>query len=156
VERKRLHGVPRREHPAAGLEAGLYAPAVTRRTYEHVRALARHVAAAGFVAVVDGTFLSRWQRDMFRTLAAEIGVPFAIVTMIEPLAVLRARLVARAAAGTDASDAGVEVLEHQLRTQEPLASDEEAFAVASGGEGRASAGAAWLEALRDRLVPPAR
>jgi predicted kinase len=152
VERKRLHGLERRAHDGFGIEAGPYAPAATMRTYERVRALAGHVTAAGFVVVVDGAFLARWQRDMFRSLAAETGVPFAIVTVSEPLATLRARLIARAAAAADASDADTAVLEHQVRTQEPLASDEQPFAVACSGE--IEAPALWLEELRGRLVPP--
>jgi hypothetical protein len=42
---------------------------------------------------------------------------------------LRARVLARERAGRDASDAGIEVLHHQIRNARPLDPDERAFAV---------------------------
>jgi predicted kinase len=44
-----------------------------------------------------------------------------------PEPVLRQRLLARTAAGTDPSDATVEVMEHQRTWIEPLTSDEQAI-----------------------------
>jgi predicted kinase len=84
----------------------------------------------GFPAIVDGAFLQRRQRDMFRELAAQRGVPFAIVDCVASAAALRARVTARALAGNDASEADLAVLEHQLRTAEPLSREELRFAIA--------------------------
>ena len=67
---------------------------------------------------------------------------------------MRERIVRRALVGGDASEAGLEVLEHQLRTAEPLAADERADVVAYDGERPlevAKCGATW-SALRDRLA----
>jgi predicted kinase len=61
---------------------------------------------------------------MFKAVAAELGIAFAIVSISAPEAILRERVVRRMQDGKDASDAGIAVLEHQLRTAEPLASDE--------------------------------
>ena len=61
----------------------------------HACALARTVAQAGYSAVVDGAFLQRWQREMFRETAAELGVPFAILAVSVPEATLRERIVRR-------------------------------------------------------------
>ena len=78
-------------------------PACTRRTRPSgptaARWARRGVAAAGGIAIVDGTFLRRWQRDLFRARAAELGLPFAIVAFTASEATLRARIAARARAG---------------------------------------------------------
>ena len=79
--------------------------------------------------LVDAAFLMRWQRDAFRALAERAGVPFAIAHYVAAEAVLRSRIERRARPSQDASEASVEVLEHQLRSQEPLGADEEPFAV---------------------------
>ena len=74
VERKRLHGLDAQARSGSGLDEGLYTADATERTYRRALELAEGVAAAGGVAIVDGTFLKRWQRDLFRARAAELGV----------------------------------------------------------------------------------
>ena len=151
IERKRLHGVAPTAHGES--VAGLYSKDATRRTYGRARALAAIVVAAGFVALVDGTFLQRRQRDRFRALAAERGIPFVVVAFAANEATLRKRVVERARHGTDASDADVAVLEYQLRTQEALGADEWAHTVAYDANAPLSAAHspyAWLAVL-DRL-----
>jgi uncharacterized protein len=125
VERKRLHGLLARTHRRSAIDSGLYTAAATKQTYEHMYALARQIAAAGYVAIVDAASLKRWQRDMFRDLAAELAVPFVIVSVTASDATLRERVATRAAARKDASDADTEVLDHQQRTQDPPAVDEQ-------------------------------
>ncbi len=150
VERKRLHGLPPEQRAGSGIEQGLYAAEATQATYARAVALVRHVVAAGGVAIVDGAFLQRWQRELFRQLAAECGVPFVIVAFAATPATLRARLALRQREGGDASDAGVAVLEHQLVAQDPLAADEMPLVVAFDAEApRESAleAAAWSEVL---------
>ena len=73
VERKRLLGPDATDR--GGVDTGLYAPDATRATYERALALAQEAAAAGYVTIVDGTFLKRWQRQMFRDLAGRTAVP---------------------------------------------------------------------------------
>jgi aminoglycoside phosphotransferase family enzyme/predicted kinase len=124
VERKRLHGLGPQARTEAGLNAGLYSALDTDQTYATVLRLARLVVGAGFPVIVDGTFLQRRQRDQVRALAAELDVPLVIVDFAAPVEILRARVQQRHEAGVDASDADVHVLEHQLRTAEPLTSDE--------------------------------
>jgi predicted kinase len=126
VERKRLHGFAAGERSHSPLEAGLYSPEATRRTYDHVARIAAGLAADGHPVVVDGTFLKRWQRDLFRNLAADLHVPFAIATVDAPVPVLRERLASRRG---DASEADPEVLDRQLATAEPLGRDEQACEV---------------------------
>jgi aminoglycoside phosphotransferase family enzyme/predicted kinase len=150
VERKRLHGLASREHPRAGIDRGLYTPAATDATYRRVHTLARDVVAAGFPVIVDAAFLHRWQRDLFRTLASDMQVPFAVVSFSACESTLRERIALRAASGRDASDADLAVLEHQLRTHEPLGPDERTHAIVYDAEAplqHARTPEAWLPVL---------
>ena len=79
---------------------------------------------AGFPIIVDATCLKRWQRDQFRRLAANDGVPFAIVSCIAPDAVLRERVTRRIQENADASEAGLAVLDHQAKIHDVLGEDE--------------------------------
>jgi aminoglycoside phosphotransferase family enzyme/predicted kinase len=129
VERKRLLGLTPAARTGSAVAQGIYRSEVTRATYERLARLAEVALAGGFPVLVDAAFLMRWQRDAFRALAARAGVPFAIAHYRAGEAVLRSRIERRARQGEDASDASVDVLEHQLRSQEPLGADEEPFAV---------------------------
>ena len=127
IERKRLHGVPILAHGGDQPGRGLYAADATHATYARLRELARDIVHSGYPAIVDAAFLQRWQRESFRSLAADLGVPFAIIDFSAPPGCLRARVASRHASGSDASDADLAVLEHQLATHEPLQSDEADF-----------------------------
>lgn len=129
VERKRLHDMAALEHPASGVASGIYAGEATRRVYRHLAQLAREIIAAGYSVILDAAFLSRWQRDLMRDLARELAVPFAVASLQGPETVLRARILRRSGEGTDASDADLAVLAHQLATQNPIAEDERAGAI---------------------------
>jgi uncharacterized protein len=128
VERKRLHGVAAGAQTGAAVAGGIYAPDATRRTYERLQEIAGLVLDAGFAAVVDATFLLRPDRERFRALARARGATFAIAACEAPEAVLRERILARARAGGDASEATLDVLAKQLATAEPLAGEELTFA----------------------------
>jgi len=129
VERKRMHGVGALETADAGIESGLYTRTATGATYERLRTLARTVLVAGRIALVDATFLLRWQRDLFRALAAELGAPFVVLVFAAKEATLRERVARRRAEGRDASDADLAVLAHQIAAREPPAEDELPFVV---------------------------
>jgi hypothetical protein len=129
VERKRLHGLEPEARTGAGLDAGIYAAAASRRTYDHLAGLAAGILAAGYPAIVDAAFLQREQRDLFRRLAERLGAACVIAACTAPEATLRRRVTERAARASDASDAGAAVLEHQLAAGQPLAQEEESIAV---------------------------
>ena len=150
VERKRLHGLGAEARSASPIGGGLYAPHATEETYQRVSALARHVADAGDVAIVDGTFLKRWQRDQLRHLASELDIPFVIVAFSANVATLGERIKERARLGRDASEADEAVLERQLATRESIGPDEQAVTVAYDADlplDRARSPASWLTVL---------
>jgi len=120
----RLRSDVERKRQFKGLGNAMYGPAANRASYARLGELARSVIAADFTAVIDATFLRRADRDALRDLAAELQVPLAILDFRTPEALLRQRIEKRAAAGQDASDADLAVLEEQLRGNEPLQDDE--------------------------------
>lgn len=129
VERKRLHGLAPQQRSGSAPGAHIYARAASERTYRELAALAESVLAAGYTVIVDAAFLYKWQRSLFRKLAARLGVAWAIIDCEVPQATLRERLRARARAQGEISEADTEVLDLQMRTQEPLDADECARAV---------------------------
>ncbi len=124
VERKRLGGLTpqARSHSAVG--EGLYSADIDRTTYERLATLARGIVGAGYTAVVDAAFLKHWQRDLLKAAAISLNVPFSIADCNAPEPVLRDRIARRLVGGVDASEATLEVLAHQLSTQEPLDAEE--------------------------------
>ena len=130
VERKRLHGLALDARTQAALDAGIYSAAASRRTYEHLAALAAGILEAGYPAIVDAAFLQREQRDLFRQLADERGASCAIAACTAPEAILRRRVIERQSGAGDASDAGAAVLEHQLAIAQPFTPQELAIVVA--------------------------
>jgi aminoglycoside phosphotransferase family enzyme/predicted kinase len=131
VERKRLHGLGMLEDSRAkGVD--LYQADTTGRTYAHLFAMARTALQSGYPVVLDAAFLRRAERDQAHALALALRVPFCIVRCEAPLAVLRARLLARRG---DASEADAAVLEHLRETEEPLSARERAFTQAPMASG---------------------
>lgn len=129
VERKRLHGLDALQRSHSGLDHGLYAPDASARAYARLLDLAAISLDAGWPTIVDATFLRAADRQRFRALAAQRGVPFAILDCAADEHVLRERIDARLARGADASEADRRVLERQLAHREPLRDDERASAI---------------------------
>lgn len=126
LERKRSAGIEALATSGSHADAGLYAPAAIRATYERLFALAQPVLEGGLPVVLDATFLDRGERDRARTLARHAGVPLVILDLPLPADRLRERVRRRAAAGGDASEADLAVLERQLARADALAADEAA------------------------------
>lgn len=124
VERKRLFALAHDQRSGAGLNTGIYSAVANHLTYAHMRTLAAMLLDAGCSVIVDACFLKRVDRDSFRRLAREIGVPFEIIAPMATPTQLRERVQARQALGNDASEATLDVLEQQLNQMEPLGVDE--------------------------------
>jgi uncharacterized protein len=124
VERKRLHGLSAQQASGSGLNTGLYSPQAHTDTYAHLLARTQTWLTQGWTVVVDAAFLRRHERRAFDALAQRLGCPFHILAPEAPVDVLRQRISARQAQGTDASEATLAVLEQQLGWLEPLDEDE--------------------------------
>ena len=126
VERKRILGID----PAASATAqGAYAPDITAKTYARLETMARLVAAAGYIVLVDATFLRFAQREAFSRIASSLGVPFAIIDCAAPVDMLRQRILSRSGRADNVSDADLAVMEAQLDSREPLAAHEQELAL---------------------------
>lgn len=133
IERKRFFGLHPAHRPSGREAEKLYSESANQATYGRLRQLARHVLHAGYPVVVDATFLQIARRQEFAEFAQEEGVPFRILDFPCEEGTLRQRIANRVTLGNDVSDAGIEVLESQLRTAEPLTAEEEAIAVTMPG-----------------------
>ncbi len=149
VERKRLAGLDPLSRTASAPGAGLYGAESTHRTFEHLAMLARQILHAGYVTVVDATFIKRAERERFRQLAHSLAVPFRIIHCKADTDTLHQRIETRQAEGRDASEAGLAVLELQMANQELLSEDElrKTFIVDTSGDVDLSPIEAWLKDL---------
>jgi hypothetical protein len=127
VERKRLFGLARSAASGSGVGTGLYAADAHTRTYAHLRGEAAMLLRAGWSVVVDAAFLKRADRDAFSVLARQMGAAFSILAPQASPEQLRQRILARSAAGQDASEANLTVLALQMQVSEPLGPDEMGF-----------------------------
>ncbi len=126
IERKRLFGLRAEDSGAAAIGEGIYSAWAGQRTYARLLELAGGVLRAGYPVIVDAAFLDAARRAPFRELARAIGVPWVILDFDASADTLRRRILQRRG---DASDADLEVLEHQLATRAPLNDDEIAHAM---------------------------
>jgi uncharacterized protein len=124
LERKRLAGMAPGQRSDSGVAADLYAPQLTDGVYAHLARSAQEMLAGGWSVIVDATFATRARRAMLADVAARCGAPLRVLACHAPVEVLRERVTRRAAAGADASEADVPVLEWQLRHAEALRADE--------------------------------
>ncbi len=128
-ERKRLFA----GQAAAGeLNAGLYAPALTEKTYDRLLTLTHTVTDAGYPVVVDATFLRQAQIAPFARFARDAGIPLTVITTTADREVLEARLQQRRREKDNISDADRDVLQHQLSQIEPVPDDLHAIDVDTG------------------------
>lgn len=128
VERKRLFGLAAL---ASSRDAGIdiYSPEATRQTFDRLQDGARELLQAGRAVIVDAAFLKQSERQAFHDLAVAQNASFTILDCRATTETLRQRVLTRAQAGNDASEATVEVLERQLSFAEALTEDERHHAI---------------------------
>ncbi len=109
VIRKELAGVPPRPLEAVDLDAGLYRPELTERTYEAMVARARDLLVRGTSVVLDASWSAASHRLAARRLGLEVHAPVVELDCRLDAATAARRIEARAARGDDASDATPEL-----------------------------------------------
>lgn len=92
-----------------GVGEGRYAPEHRARVYDELRRRARELLGAGESVVLDASWSDADERDAARAVAAETSSALAEVRCTLPADEAAARIRARAAEGTDASEATPEV-----------------------------------------------
>ena len=125
VERKRLAG----RDAGDRLEPEFYTDQWHSRTMQRLLDLGLAVAAAGYVAVLDATWLDPQARANAIDQVRARGVSCAIVSVHADVDTLRERVAARSGLGNDPSDADLAVLEAQLAGFTPLTCDEAGYAL---------------------------
>ncbi len=126
IERKRLFGYRINAQTGSGIDGGLYSQEASLKTYQHLKELALTVLATGFPVIIDAAFLKIGQRELFRKLAADCGVPFRIIDFQASDRELSRRIQQRQ---NDASEATVDVLHRQQQSAEPLSEQEQSDAI---------------------------
>jgi predicted kinase len=104
--------------------ATLYGDATTRRVYERLSELAGTLLEAGASVVIDAAYNRRWQREIIAAAARRAGAPLMWLDCEVPVETAVARVTARGAAGTDASDASADVVRAQAAEREPITESE--------------------------------
>ena len=129
IERKRLAGLAAGSDSGSALHQGIYNSRMTDETYQQLKNLVAMVINAGFMTVVDATFLKYSQRQLFSELALRLNVPFLILDFQLPEQILRKRIDQRLVDGGDPSEANQAVLDAQLVDRELLTASEKAVSV---------------------------
>ena len=93
--RKELAGLDPEDHYPEPFGQGLYSAAHTAAVYQALAAKTRFILAHGESVVVDASFSTSHQRDVFRAIAADLHSPLVELECTAPSEVLAARLRAR-------------------------------------------------------------
>ncbi len=129
VERKRLFGLEPTDRVSDIAKKTLYGTEHTATTFQRLGCLARRVLRAGYSVIVDATFLKRQHREQFEQIAKTEGVAFRILECQSDLQTLHQRVADRIAKDTSASDADVNVLNHQLAERDCLSPSERRYVI---------------------------
>ncbi len=120
LTRKSLEGIAPTEHRYESFREGLYAPSMSRRTYDAMLAQARQHLAAGRSVVLDATFRQSHDRSMANDLARDTGVEMWVVECVAPTEEIRRRVERRLRDKSAVSDARWELFQHQAAEWEPV------------------------------------
>ncbi len=129
LERKRLHGLEAKAASGSPIDGGIYSSDAFEKTYQRLIDLARQGLEAGIPVIIDACFLQNDQRDLAAQLARTLQAPLLILDFSVPTEELRQRIQQRLATESDASEATLEVLNHQLATQQPLRPQEASLSI---------------------------
>jgi hypothetical protein len=129
LERKRIFGLSETESSASRIGSGIYTDHANRIVYQCLYDTARVILGAGHSVILDAAFLKSADRATATAVATVCGLPCILLEVTAPADKLRDRIRQRSMQADDASEAGLEVLEHQLATAEPFTDDEKAIAV---------------------------
>jgi predicted kinase len=148
VIRKGLFDFNADEQTGSALADGIYNDEATELTYRRMQEIAATIIDADFTVIVDATFLLESQRRALLELETDPVCNKVIIQCEVPTAELRKRIVERE---NDPSEANLEVLERQLRSQQSISEAEKKLAriVTVGSDGISTA---QVQQVRDLLA----
>ena len=126
IERKRLFGYLTNAQTDSSIDDGLYSQEASLKTYQNLKDLAQAVLEAGFPVIIDAAFLRTEQRELFRRLASDCGVPFHTIAFQASDQELSRRIRQRQ---NDASEATVAVLHQQQQSAQSLSKQEQSSVI---------------------------
>ena len=94
------------------------------------------ILEAGHNVILDAAFLRVVDRAVAISVATDFGLPCILLEVTALTEVLRERIRQRSLRRNDASEAGLEVLEHQLATAEPMTHKEETITISLENNGK--------------------
>lgn len=155
VIRKRLFGLKPLQNSATVSTAtgGIYTRDASARTLASLLDQARTSLAAGFLTIVDATFIHRSWRAPFQALAEEMGIDWQIVSVEAPSDILQARIAQRQQNAADASEADASVLASQLANLQPFTPEEDAHVLRLGHNWTTAEAITRLRARLPALTP---
>lgn len=121
VERKRLH----KKYP----NLSLYSKEMDAITFEHLVKLTKYIYNAGYSVIVDATFIKETARTSFFELGKKLNAPVNIISIKASFDMIKSRIESRQQIGKDPSDADINVVEAQLKINEPLTEQEEIVSI---------------------------
>ena len=124
VVRKELAGLAPAARVKGAAQDALYAPEMSARTYAEIVARAEKALGANGIVILDATFLPRDTRERAYATARTHGARVVLLWGSATLELVRGRIAARATAGTDPSNATLDVHLAQLTQVEPPVADE--------------------------------
>lgn len=124
IERKRLFGLSATQSSNSDTNQGIYTPSATNATYDCLAQQAELLLNAGHTVIVDAAFLEQDRRERFCKIAKRANAPYLILRCEASKPQLQQRIIKRADEATDASEAGLEILEHQFQHYDALNSTE--------------------------------
>jgi hypothetical protein len=125
IERKRMFGLEETADSGSGVAQGIYRESANQAVYRRMHELGATILATGHVVILDAVYLALCDRQRAREIAADLGAGFAIVHTYAAEAIVRDRIQRRAGSGTEASEADLAVLRHQLENRQPLTREEQ-------------------------------
>ena len=129
VERKRVFGIDELKSSHSPVGQGIYTNEANDSVYARLFAVAASVLRAGHNVILDAAFLQRDIRSRAFDIARDCNCPSVIVDINVPERVLKKRIMDRGHARQDVSEAGLDVLRHQMATMEALTPEERSLTV---------------------------
>ena len=120
VERKRLYDIDAHHHPDMAMRQTLYSDDATQRTYKTLASLSATILDAGLSVVVDATNLMRWQRSAIEAVSDQRAVPTYIADCQAEIGQITEWIHQREDEDENVSDAGIDVVNRQVKQQDPL------------------------------------
>jgi len=129
IERKRLYQMPLQGQSPLEFRQQLYSRQATDKTYARMQEIATTLLQAGYTTIIDAANLKKRARQIFVELAKSLGISYLILYFRADEKVLRERVVERAQAGEDVSDATLQVLEQQIENLEAIDDQEQNYSL---------------------------